>query len=66
MFAIQKERKGTSWVCRATLEFDYKFDYRLGLCWGWRLRWVGVGLCWVGLACGWGWYSHDNNATPSA
>ena len=37
----------TSWVCRATLEFDYKFNYRIGLGW---VR-VGSGL---GLGRGWG------------
>ena len=32
----------TSWVCRATLEFNYKFGLGLGLGWGWGWGWVGV------------------------
>ena len=45
----------TSWVCRATLEFDSKLGLRLGCGW----FGVGVGLDWVrlglGLGLGWGW-----------
>ena len=36
----------TNWVCRATLEFNY----RLGC--GWGCGWVGVG---VGIGLVWGW-----------
>ena len=51
--------KKTSWVCRATLDFNYRLGcgwVRVGLGLGWG--WVGVGLGldwgWIGVGLGFG------------
>ena len=52
MFLRDGTKWKTSWVCRATLEFNYRLVWWLGLGWVGVGLGMGLGLGWIGLGMG--------------